>query len=793
MTILIFTALFLVVLERSRTQNAELSAAQSLAQEKVEAISIVGRNVAEVHLAITSHLGKAYDLDKGELYDLTKPTLKSAFKVKHDLERSRALLASGSEADAALSSLSDAFEELRRQYVSSVVRVSFDTDRFDQEMRATNASYLATLTLLGRLTQIALKDHAAASEAISAYDKQIIRSLAIGLALCAALSLVASWLISARYAYDLGGAIQALTNLANGKTSNFDPEKKSRKDELGALTRSIAFFEGVLGLLMDEISVREKNEAQLRHLFESAGDAILVMEDGEYVAANKQAERMLGINAKRIRDYRLGAFADLSDHSLEQLTGMFLGHVNAALQGEPQTFEWSIAHSDGTTFPTECTVAAFVGPDGKKIVQLIIRDISSRKEAEQLRQDMTQELERMVCIRTKELQREIVARRDTEEALVTAQRTLEAVVDHAPIGMILLDTDHRVLLINNWIRAAHHLPDALCRPGSDYVEVLSFILSSTRTSQRSPEALKRILAERTVLLDRRESGVFEDVLPDGSFHKVERRFVDGVGCIITNTDITDLKNAQNDLVRQEKMAALGGLVAGVAHEVNTPLGICVTAASHVSAIIRDFRQQVMSPTGGLSRKLAIETLDKTGEGLAIVEQNLNRAAGLIKSFKMVSVDQAADDSREIELGDYIRDTLQSLTAETKRSKLKVELVRPKTKIMRHTYPGALVQIVTNLVINAGIHAYDGNGGDLRIEVERLANGSDRISVRDYGKGMDRAVRSQIFDPFFTTKRANGGTGLGLHIVFNLVTQRLGGQIECRSAPGEGSTFEITLN
>jgi PAS domain S-box-containing protein len=792
LTILVFSGLFFAVLEHSRTHQIELSTGQSNARAKFEAISAINRSVTEVHLAITGHLGKAHNLDKAELYNLIRPSLRKAFGVKRELERSRALLATGSETDEVLATLSDAFEKLRRQYVSSVVRTSFDIGRFDQEMRATNASYLSALTLLGRLTQIVLEDNAAASEAVSAHDREIAQTLAIGLAFCAALSLAVSWLLSVRYTHSLGNAIQALTNLASGKPSDIGLDK-SRKDEVGALARSIDFFEGVLGLLKEEISVREKNEAQLRHLFDSAGDAILVMEDGKYVAANKQAERMFGVDAARIRDYKLGAFADPSSYSQEELAAIFAEKIDTALDGAPQTFEWSNSRFDGTTFPTECTVAAFTSPDGKNIVQMIIRDISSRKEADRLRRDMTLELERMVFERTGELQREIAARRETEEALETERRTLEAVVDHAPIGMILLDAEHRIRLVNSWIRAAHRLPENLCRPGTDYAEILRFIHNSRRNSQRSPEVLEAILAKRIALLERRESNVFEDLLPDGSYHKVERRFVDGVGCIVTNTDITDLKNAQNDLVRQEKMAALGGLVAGVAHEVNTPLGICVTAATHVSSIIRNFRQQVLSPDGGLSRKLAIETLDKTSEGLTIVEQNLNRAADLIKSFKMVSVDQAADDSREIDLGEYLRDTLQSLTAETKRSRLNVELVRPETKLLRHTYPGALVQIVTNLVINAGLHAYEGNGGDIRIEVGRLADGSDRISVRDYGKGMDQTVLSQIFDPFFTTKRANGGTGLGLHIVYNLVTQRLGGQIRCESIPGEGSVFEITLD
>jgi PAS domain S-box-containing protein len=792
LTIAIFTGLFVAVLHGAKEQRDIFRERQTATLLWAHQISAIGEQITEVHLVMLEAMGKAHEMAKPEFYELARPTMHRLHKIRQDIIVTRETIITDPEISASATSLLTEFERLRKQYVSAIVSTSVDFARFDNEMRQINRLYLTVVRQLDQISNLTLRMNEDASVATEGHNKQITRSLIAGLGLSVLISVVVSWVISTRISKDLRSAIGALSNVANGIPSNIGIDK-SRKDELGALARAIAFFDGILDLLTNEISERERKEAQLRNLFDSAGDAILVLEDGKYVNANKQAERMFGFKASEIKNYELGAFADPASYDQEDLAILFEEKMKAALHGEPQRFEWSNCRLDGSAFPTECTVAAFAGPDGKNIVQLIIRDITSRKEAERLKENMTVELERMVSERTEELQREVAARRDTEEALESERRTLEATVEYAPLGMALLDTDARIVRMNSWVKRVHNIPDAISAPGMPYQEVLRHIFQAKSAGSFREQDNEDMLASRIANLESRESSVFEDQLPDGSVHKVDRRFIDDVGYIITFTDITDLKNVQNDLVRQEKMAALGGLVAGVAHEVNTPLGICVTASSHVSSIVREFSDQVQSPTGGLTRKLAVEKLSKTSEGLTIIEKNLTRASDLIKSFKLVAVDQTANDEREIELGEYIQDTLQSLTAETKRKKLKIDLVRPDEKLSRRTFPGALVQVVTNLVMNAAIHAYENEGGDIRLEVDRLHDGSDRIHVRDFGKGMDEETQAQIFDPFFTTKRANGGTGLGMHIVFNLVTQRLGGRINCKSAPGEGTEFEIILS
>ena len=791
LTIAIFTGLFIAVLNGAKEQRSELRQRQTSTLLWAHQISSIGEQITEVHLAMLETMGKAHEVEKAEFYELARPTMHRLHEIRQDIRVTREAIIADREISELAKSLLTQFEQLRKQYVSAIVSTSVDFARFDNEMRKINRLYLTVVRQLDQISSLTLHMNEDASIATEEHNSQITQSLIGGLALSAMISVIVGWVISTRISEDLRSAIGALSNVANGKPSNIRIDK-SRKDELGALARAIAFFDGILDLLKSEISERERNEAQLRNLFDSAGDAIFVFENRRYTALNKKAEEMFGVEAEQVLGTPLGKLSG-SVHGTQETTVKYLNAVfDEARKGTPQVVKWRGKKLDGTEFPTELTVTAFEGPDQTEIAQFMVRDISEKVAADKLKENMTTELERMVSERTEELQREVAVRRQTEEALETERKTLEAVVNYAPIGMILLDTENRVRLVNTWIRTAHKLPDRICTSGTPYIEILKHIHTSNRNQQRDPKKLEEILSERTALLERRESNVFEDILPDGSYHKVERRFVDGVGCIVTNTDITDLKSAQNELVRQEKMAALGGLVAGVAHEVNTPLGICVTASSHVSSIIREFSEQVQSPTGGLTRKLALEKLSQTSEGLGIIEKNLARAADLIKSFKLVAVDQTANDEREIELGEYIQDTLQSLTAETKRRNLNINFLRPDEKLVRRTYPGALVQVVTNLVMNAGIHAYENQGGDIRLQVERLSDGTDRISFRDFGTGMDKETQAKIFDPFFTTKRANGGTGLGMHIVFNLVTQRLGGQINCMSAPGEGTEFEIIL-
>jgi signal transduction histidine kinase len=251
--------------------------------------------------------------------------------------------------------------------------------------------------------------------------------------------------------------------------------------------------------------------------------------------------------------------------------------------------------------------------------------------------------------------------------------------------------------------------------------------------------------------------------------------------------IEQLQLAQRQLVENEKMAALGGLVAGVAHEINTPLGIGVTAASHLRMTVEKFAQTWRAD--GAVGENGNKILHNMEESARIILSNLERASGLIRSFKQVAVDQSSDQIRRFGLKDYLQEVLQSLHPKFKGTAHTVALECPADLTIT-SHPGALSQILTNLVLNSLIHGFDGVArGEVRIVAARDGDHID-MHYQDNGKGMSASSVTHVFEPFFTTRRGQGGSGLGMHIVYNLVTQTLRGQIDCHSAPGAGVDFRI---
>jgi signal transduction histidine kinase len=254
--------------------------------------------------------------------------------------------------------------------------------------------------------------------------------------------------------------------------------------------------------------------------------------------------------------------------------------------------------------------------------------------------------------------------------------------------------------------------------------------------------------------------------------------------------LAELKDAQRYLVQTEKLAALGGLVAGIAHEINTPLGVGVTAASHLDTEARRMSQRLDD-----GAQVSDEQLQRYSrlihQGSQLILRNLRRADQLVRSFKQVAVDQSSEQRRSFDLAVYMEEILTSLHPEVKRRRHEVVTDIPEDLLL-DSYPGALYQVIVNLVMNGLIHGFDdGQVGQIRIEAQGQQN-FVLIHYQDNGRGMAPEVAARMFDPFFTTRRGQGGSGLGLHIVYNLVTQVLDGSIEYRTLPGQGLRFEIRL-
>ncbi len=250
-----------------------------------------------------------------------------------------------------------------------------------------------------------------------------------------------------------------------------------------------------------------------------------------------------------------------------------------------------------------------------------------------------------------------------------------------------------------------------------------------------------------------------------------------------------LRDTQHKLVQSEKMASLGELVAGVAHEINTPVGVSVTAASFLAEKIHELEKMYQ---GNVLRRSDIETfIGSSLDSTTALMMNLERAVELIRSFKQVSVDQSSENRRKFKLHDYIDEILLSLRSRYKRTGHSIEVDCPED-LELDSFPGVYFQIITNLVMNSLLHAFEGiDSGKIIIKASKM-NQSLILVYTDNGNGMNEVTLNKIFDPFYTTKRGKGGSGLGMHIVYNLVTQKLNGSILCESQPGEGVRFEIVV-
>jgi two-component system NtrC family sensor kinase len=287
------------------------------------------------------------------------------------------------------------------------------------------------------------------------------------------------------------------------------------------------------------------------------------------------------------------------------------------------------------------------------------------------------------------------------------------------IGCPLLDHEHVALgaIVIQSYDAEHTLSDE----DEALFSLIANHVSNALQQIQSVDRLERAVRERTLLLEQRNAA---------------------------------LQEAQSELVRQEKLASLGRLVAGVAHEINTPLGICVTATSHLVQEVKLAREDIAA--GVLTEDSLLQFFDIVDQSLRIMTTNTQRAATLVRSFKQVAVDQSSDGLRPFDLKTYLGEVLLSLQPRLKGRPLTLTLDCPE-ELELVSFPGALSQIVTNLVINSLVHGFEpGQAGRIRIAA-RLEGESVLFEYGDDGAGMDQATLAQLFDPFFTTRRGQGGS------------------------------------
>ena len=262
----------------------------------------------------------------------------------------------------------------------------------------------------------------------------------------------------------------------------------------------------------------------------------------------------------------------------------------------------------------------------------------------------------------------------------------------------------------------------------------------------------------------------------------------GISMFIYQLRLTNnLQETQNELVQTEKMAALGRLVAGISHEVNTPIGIGVTAGSYLKQKANLFKEDYKNEK--LTKSSFEEYIENFVQSSDIILTNLERAAQLIQSFKQISVDQSSDEIRSFYLNEYLNSIIRSLKPTLKLKTHDIDIICPE-ELQIESNPGVFYQIFSNLIINSVIHGFEKKDhGHITIEVKQRGSNLEIIH-KDDGSGLSKSNLAKLFDPFFTTRRALGGSGLGTHIVYNLVTQKLNGTIHADSTEGKGLTYTM---
>ena len=677
--------------------------------------------------------------------------------------------------DPALRSAADAYADA----ITSISGTESEIATLDKEVLGTEGRQIGRVTellreLSARRGRVLSRDFARTLTETK-WQSIVLGSAGVLMGIFAALFVVR------RTVRPLASIAASIRALAAGKKDASIPATDVN-NEIGDIARAAEVFRRTL---VDADAAREAAvhalaeqrhaEESYRKLFEGSVDGIYVTTPaGALLNANPALARMMGYDSP---EDLIRGVSDIA-HTI---------YVHPAARAEYQ----SLMQRDGMVREFEYQVRA------RDSAVLWLSDSATAVR------DETGEI-----IRYEGTVRDITDQRRAEDAIAEGRRLLQQVIDTVPAVINVKDKQLRYILMNRYMAGIFGVEpaDAIGRTTTD--------LMSRYGAQKTDENDKRVLAAG------RELGFYEEEYLDSSgnlrqwmVNKLPLLDADGeIESIVTvaldigerkrgelemrkakdaaEAALRNLRETQNSLIEAEKLAALGRLVAGVAHEVNNPVGISLTVASSLERKTALFTAEV--GRGDLRRSRLNEFLETSRDASSQLVANLNRAAELIQSFKQVAADRNYSDQRTFDLGDLTEQVVMSLRPGLRKHNLTLT-VDCQPNLTMNSYPGPYGQVLTNLFLNSVAHAFpDGKQGAVDIQVRESGKDNVEIIFSDNGCGMSLDVRRRAFDPFFTTRRDQGGTGLGLHIVYSIVTNRLGGRLDLDSEPGGGTRIQIIL-
>jgi len=582
-------------------------------------------------------------------------------------------------------------------------------------------------------------------------------------------------------------------------------------------------------------------EVNYHTMLASSPDAVLLLQRGsnQVLDANRSARLLFGVTETELVQTDLLSLCPPRQPDGRPTRQMFAADVERVMAGDAQAFELTLRHSSGRDIAGELRMVPINTPE-HRLMHVRIVDVTAQKLAAELRDGknallemiargapLKETLERLVLL----IETQLNGGRCTVMLLNPDGLTVHsgagpsmppdymAALNGLPIGPaagscgtamhrkqtvvvsdILVDplwTPYREVALRHGLRACWSMPilldeDTVLGSFAMYYGEVRAPTGEDRSLIGAATHLAGIAIARTRREDelRRHRANLEELVAARTAELRQAKEDAEHANEELTTALANLSMTQEELVRRDKLAALGALVAGVAHELNTPIGNSLMMAGSMSERTAELRRDMAA---GLRRSALEAYLREAADADEVVLRNLNRAAALVASFKRIAVDGAGSQRSRFVLGDLIARLLESLHADVRRQGL--DLVEDVEHWLEmDSYPGLLNQALNHLIENSLLHGFDGAvaGGAVTVSAHDSGNGEIAIIVSDNGAGIPAASLARIYDPFFTTRLGSGGSGLGLYITHNIVTGVLGGHIEAASVEGRGASFTLRL-